>query len=135
MNDEEGKLIKSDTLFLNLYHFWTCFHASYKILFIWYHCKMHLLEMALKKKWEATKDLPLVNIILKKIKEKDKYFNPKKYFREDEGKYFELLQDWKINFEKEYLEKNPYLRFVPIRHQKILMKRRRSCLRLLFYFF
>ena len=89
---------------------------------------MHLLEMALRKKREATKDLPLVNIILKKFKEKDEYFNLKKYLGEDEQKYFELLQDWKINFEKEYLEKNPYLRFAPIRHKKILMKRRRSCL-------
>ena len=135
INEEEGKLIKSSTLFLNLYDFWTYFHASYKTLFIWYHPKMHLLEMALRKKWEATKDLPLVNIILKKFKEKDEYFNLKKYLGEDEQKYFELLQYWKINFEKEYLEKNPYLRFAPIRHKKILMKRRRSCLSLLFYFF
>ena len=91
---------------------------------------MHLLEMALRKKREATKDLPLVNIILKKFKEKDEYFNLKKYLGEDEQKYFELLQDWKINFEKEYLEKNPYLRFAPKRFyaKKILMERRRSCL-------
>ena len=70
MNDEEGKLIKSDTLFLNLYDFWTCFHATYKTLFRWYHPKTHLLEMALRKKWEATKDWPLVNIILKILKKK-----------------------------------------------------------------
>ena len=119
MNDKEGKLIKSDTLFLNLYDFWTCFHATYKTLFIWYHPKTHLLEMALRKKWEVTKDLPLVNIILKKIKENDKYLNPKKYLGDDEEKYFELLQDWKINFKKEYLMKNPYLCFAPIQHKKI----------------
>ena len=38
--------------------------------------------MALRKKLEATKDLPLVKLILKKIKEKDEYFNPKKYLGE-----------------------------------------------------
>ena len=43
---------------------------------------MHLLEMALRKKLEATKDLPLVKVILKKFKEKDEYFNPKKYLGE-----------------------------------------------------
>ena len=47
--------------------------------------------MAIRKKWETTKDLPLGNIILKKIKEEDNYFNPKKYLEEDEQKYFELL--------------------------------------------
>ena len=37
MNDEEGKLNKSDSLFENLYNFCSCFHMSYKTLFIWYH--------------------------------------------------------------------------------------------------
>ena len=36
LNDKKGKLIKTDTFFANLYDFWTCYHASYKILFIWY---------------------------------------------------------------------------------------------------
>ena len=129
LNDEKGKLIKTDTFFANLYDFWTCYHASYKILVIWYHPKMHLLEMVIKIKWETTKDLPLVNIILTKFKEKDNYFNPQKYIEEDEEKYFELLQEWKLNFEEDYLEKNPHLRFAPIRHKKCLMKRRRPCLR------
>ena len=94
---------------------------------------MPLLEMALGKKCEVAKDFPLVNIILKKIKEKDEYFNAKKYLVEDEEKYFELLQEWKINFEKDYLEKNPHLRFAPIHHKKSLMKRRRLCLRYFFF--
>ena len=54
---------------------------------------MPLLEMAWGKKWEVTKDLPLVNIILKKIKVKGEYFNAKKYLVEDEEKYLELLQE------------------------------------------
>ena len=37
MNDEEGKLNKGDSLFEYLYNFCSCFHMSYKILFIWYH--------------------------------------------------------------------------------------------------
>ena len=48
---------------------------------------MHTLEMAIRRKWESTKDLPLVNVILKKFKEKDKYFKPTKYLREDQEKY------------------------------------------------
>ena len=49
---------------------------SYKTLFIWYHSKMAQLEKAIRRKWVTTKDLPLVNIVLKKFKEKDNYFNP-----------------------------------------------------------
>ena len=40
------------------------------------------------------KDLPLINVVLKKIKEGDQYFNFKSYVG-DEGKYFENLQQWK----------------------------------------
>ena len=68
MNDEEGKLIKSDSLFENLYDFWSCFHMSYKTLFIWYHPKMAQLEKAIRQKWVTTKDLTLVNIVLNKFK-------------------------------------------------------------------
>ena len=98
MNDEEGKLIKSDSLFENLYDFWSCFHMSYKTLFIWYHPKMAQLEKAIRRKWVTTKDLPLVNIVLKKFKEKDNYFNPMRYLEGDEEKYFKISQQWKIFF-------------------------------------
>ena len=129
INDEEGKLLKTDSLFENLYDFWTCFHARYKSIFICYHPKMAMLEKTIKKKWEKTKDLPLVNVILKKIKEKDKYFNPIKYLEGDEEKYFELLQHWKTDFERDYLEKYPHLRPAPVRHKKCLMKARRPLIR------
>ena len=50
MDDEEGKLIKTDSLFENLYDFWTCSHAKYKRIFVWYHLTMPLLEMTIRKK-------------------------------------------------------------------------------------
>ena len=98
MNDKEGKLIKSDSPFENLCNFWSCFHMSYKTLFIWYHPKMAQLEKAIRRKWVTTKDLPLVNIVLKKFKEKDNYFNPMRYLEGDEEKYFKISQQWKIFF-------------------------------------
>ena len=51
LNDERGKLIKSDSLYINLCDNWTCFHASNSIvLFTWYHPKMALLEKNIRKK-------------------------------------------------------------------------------------
>ena len=127
MNDEEGKLIKSDSLFENLYDFWSCFHMSYKTLFIWYHPKMAQLEKAIRQKWVTTKDL--VNIVLNKFKEKDNYFNPMRYLGGDEEKYFEILQQWKIGFEKSYLEQFSHLRRAPIHHMKCLTRSTRPSLR------
>ena len=64
----------------------------------------------------------LVNIILKKYKEKDKFFNPEKHLEEvDQEKYFEHLKAWKVDVEKRYLEEHPHLRFSPIKHEKCLM--------------
>ena len=48
---------------------------SYKTLFIWYLPEMAQLEKLIWRKWVTTKDLPLVNIVFKKFKEKDNYFN------------------------------------------------------------
>ena len=79
LNDERGKLIKSDSLYINLCDYWTCFHASNSIvLFTWYHPKMALLEKNIRKKLKTMKDLPFDNIVLKKFREKDEYFNPKR---------------------------------------------------------
>ena len=129
INDEEGKLIKTDSLFENLYDFWTCFHGKYKSIFIWYYPKVTMLEKTIRKKWGKTKDLPLVNVILKKIKGKDEYFNPIKYLEGDEEKYFEVLQHWKTDFERDYLEKYLHLRLAPARHKKCLTKARRPLIR------
>ena len=129
MNHEDGKLIKNDSLFENLYDFWSCFHMSYKTFFIWYHPKMAQLEMAIRRKWVTTKVLPLVNIVLNKFKEKDNYFNPMRYLGGDEEKYFEILQQWKIVFEKSFIEQYPHLSCALIRHKKCLAKSTRPSLR------
>ena len=127
MNDEEGKMIKSDNLFESLCDFWSCFHMSYKTLFIWYHPKMAQLEKAIRRKWVTTKDLPLVNIVLKKFKEKDNYFM--RYLGGDEEKYFENLQQWNIDFEKSYSEEFPHLHRTPFPHKKCLTGTTRPSLR------
>ena len=92
LNDERGKLMKSDTLYENLYDYLTSFHATNSIiLFTWYHPKMAKLEMNIRRKWASTKDLSFVNIVFEKIREKDEYLNRKKYLGDDEEKYFEIL--------------------------------------------
>ena len=74
--------------------------------FEWYYPKEAKLKMILQKKWEKKKKyLPSINVALKKIKEDDEHFNPKSYLGEDEEKYFQILQEWKNNFENSYLEK------------------------------
>ena len=75
------------------------------------------------------KDLPLVNIVLKKFKEKDNYFNPMRYLGGDEEKYFKIVQQWKIDFEKSYLEQFLHLCRAPIRHKKCLARSARPSLR------
>ena len=71
LNDERGNLIKSGSLYVNLYDYWTCFHASNSIvLFTWYHPKMALLEKNIRKKLKTMKDLPFDNIVLKKLSRK-----------------------------------------------------------------
>ena len=49
LNDERGKLIKSDSLFENLYDYWTYLHVSGVITaFNWYHPKIAKLEMTIR---------------------------------------------------------------------------------------
>ena len=76
------------------------------------------------------KDFPFVNIAFKKNREKDEYFNPKQYLGGDEEKYYEILQRWKIDHEKKYLEQFPQLSRALIRHKKNLPKSSRASLRL-----
>ena len=73
MDYERGDRIKTDTLFENLYDFWTSYHDSNKSIFKWYRQKICKFEMSIRKKWNP-KVLPLVNIIFKKYKEKDDFF-------------------------------------------------------------
>ena len=90
--------------------------------------------MSIRRKW--SKDLPLVNIIIKKFKEKDKFFNPERFLEElDQEKYFELLKAWKADVEKSYLDENPNLDFLPVRQEKCLMSKRRPCKDRVFLYF
>ena len=60
--------------------------------------------MCIRRKWNQ-KTLPLVNIIIKKYKEKDEFFNPTQFLNEfDSEKYFELLAAWKKDAEASYLK-------------------------------
>ena len=81
MDDERGDRIKTDTLFENLYDFWTSYHDSNKSIFKQYGQNIWKLEMSIRKKWNP-KVLPLVNIIFKKYKEKDDLFNPERFLEE-----------------------------------------------------
>ena len=78
MDDERGDCIKTDTLFENFYDFWTSYHDSNKSIFKWYGQKIWKLELSIRKKWNP-KVLLLVNIIVKKYKEKDDFFNPERF--------------------------------------------------------
>ena len=86
---------------------------------------MALLEKNIRKKLKTMKDLLFDNIVLKNFREKDDYFNPKKYLGGDE----EILQRWKIDHEKKYLEQFPHLSCAPIRHKKLLSKSSSASLR------
>ena len=136
LHDERGKLIKGDSLFNSIYDFWVCIHAvGFMKVNCWYHPKTAKLEKFLRKKWEKTKDLPIINVLLRKIREGDNAFNPKDYLRKDEEQYFQILQRWEIDFEKAHLEKYPFLTRAPIRHKKILMKAPRPNFRQILFIF
>ena len=79
------------------------------------------MERVLRKKWERenVKDLPIINVLLRKIIEGELFFDPTNYL-DDKEQYFLNLQSWKLNFEKQYLEKYSFLTRPPIRHKKIV---------------
>ena len=79
------------------------------------------MERVLRKKWERenVKDLPIINVLLRKIIEGELVFDPTNYL-DDKEQYFLNLQSWKLNFEKQYLEKYSFLTRPPIRHKKIV---------------
>ena len=110
-----GKHIQTDTLFTNLYDYWTEFRNRRKKFLFWHSHIMWKLEMNIRRKW--SKDLPKVNIIFKKYKEEgEEFFDPTRFLEEfDCEKYFELLKGWKIKSEESYLNEHPYLLFSPRR--------------------
>ena len=92
LNDCFGKSVKTDTLFINLYDYWTNFHDENKKYYFWHSHFMWKLEMYIRKMW--SKDLPNVNIVFDKYKEGDSFFDPRRFLDEfDTEKYFELIKD------------------------------------------
>lgn len=114
--NERGKLIKGDTLFHNICDFWVCIHCEgFMTCNEWHHPKTAKLEKVLRKKWEKAKDLSIISVLLRKIRERDAAFDSTDYLPKDREQYFQILQQWKTDFEKSYLEKYPFLTRSPIR--------------------
>ena len=73
LHDEEGKLIRENSLFLNIYDFW-CLQRSDFMLGTYEH-KAEKLERVIRKKWKRVKDLPVINILIRKLKEGNEAFD------------------------------------------------------------
>ena len=88
LNDEKGKLIESDKLFLNIYDFWVLKHAFFMRCKRWYHPKITKLERILRRNWERAdvkvKTLPIINVLILKITEEDRAFDATNYLNEKE---------------------------------------------------
>ena len=76
--------------------------------------------MNIRRKWSP--ELPKVNIILKKYKaEREEFFDPARFLEKfDCEKYFELLKDWKIKSEENYLNEHLIYCFLHIDIKKFL---------------
>ena len=118
-----GKLLENDELFLNIFDFCKLLHGLRNVRAEhWYHLKLTKLERILRRKWKkmerVVKSLPIINVLLKKIKENDAAFSPLRYLNEKE-QYFANLERWKLTFEETYLNSHPHLLREPVRHLKI----------------
>ena len=50
LHDEKGKKVMRESLFLNLFHYWTLLNAECKHLYYpWYHPKAALFEKQMRK--------------------------------------------------------------------------------------
>ena len=80
--DIRGKLLENDELFLNIYDFYVLLHGSENVK------AEHWYDLKLRKKWKkmerAVKTLPIINVLLMKIKEDDAVFIPLAYLNEKE---------------------------------------------------
>ena len=66
LTDIEGRHIKEDTLFLNIYDYWTNFHNPNKIYFCWNDEPLSKLERGIQRKWK--KHFPVVDILFEKLR-------------------------------------------------------------------
>ena len=74
------------------------------------------------KKWKqesVAKRLPIINILLRNIKQGKLVYDPTRYL-EDEEQHFANSISWKEDFEKQLIEKYPFLTRSPIRHRNII---------------
>ena len=98
----------------------------------WCYPKLTKLETILQKKWKQNEKkvttLPLINIIIKEIKEEDltlfkeedlTVFDLTLYLN-DKEQFFANIESWNLTFEKDYLIEHPYLLRELIRHKKDL---------------
>ena len=89
--------------------------------FFWYHPKITKLEKILRRKWEKAGvkviTLPKINVLILKIIEEDRTFDPTNYL--NKKTMFSNLESWKMTFEEELIQRKPYLTRKPIRHRKI----------------
>ena len=119
LHDEEGKLMKGNSLFLNVYNFWSLLRCVFML--DTYENKVVKLEKLIRKNWKATIDLPVIKVLIRRINEGDEAFNPTEYLEADQEQFFKNLQQWKKDFEKIYLEQYLFLR-PPIRHKKLYIR-------------
>ena len=78
----------------------------------WYQSRLTKLERILRRKWERAvarvKTLPIINVLILKITEEDRAFDPRNYLNEKE-QYFANLESWKMTFEEDLIRRKPYL--------------------------
>ena len=126
INNNGGKHIKNEILFLNTYDYWTNFHNT--IYFLEKPEYLFKLERNIRRKWKTHK--PNINIFFERVKNMDRQFSPVFYLNENDcEKYFEKLLIWKESNEKDYLSRRPFLAFEPNRHKKLIAKSYRKTIR------
>ena len=96
LNDPLGKKIKFDTLFNNLYDYWTLYHHPHQQILRnivdFQFSSMAKLKINIHRKWH--KNLPNLNIVSEKYEEADDFFNLMQFLEKfDNEKYFKLLVD------------------------------------------
>ena len=111
--------MRENLLFLNIYDFWCLKHSGFMLGT--YEHKVVKLERVIRKKWKRVKDLPVINVLIRKLKEGDEAFNPTDSLEGVQEQFFQILQQWKKDFEKTYLEQYSLLP-QPIRYKKLYIK-------------
>ena len=88
LHDKEKKRMKEDSLFLNIYDFWSLHRSSFMRSEFSFEPKLARLELNIIKKWKKTNELSIVNVFIRKVKKGDSIFNPEKYLNGGNGTLF-----------------------------------------------